>query len=173
MEDDNSADFTPDPEHALAAPDQNFAAGDSLTFLGEPLKGFSIRRQFAAQACGNRLLCGRAQLDRVPCTCGGNEPTCELCGGTGERSGAYDGMFIDVAVLIYLCRCPLSEVQLASRRPNTVVDNALAWAEEAGMNIGSEVFNEACQIYAAIMQQLQDAQFKVTKVREGAGAKNA
>jgi hypothetical protein len=145
--------YTPDPEALaeLPAPDVAFAKSDGHTFRGQPLKPFAVRRQFAAQAMGNRLLCGRVALD---------------------ETGAYDGMFMDVLTVIYLCQCPESDVHLAVRKPDKVVEKALAWGEAEGMAIGSPAFNEACEIYGAIMAELHASQFETAGDGEGGGPKN-
>lgn len=145
---------TPDPE-ALAempAPDAAFAMSDGHTFRGQPLKPFSIRRQFAAQAMGNRLLCGRVTLD---------------------ETGAYDGMFVDVLALLYLCQCPESDVHLAIRKPDKVIEKALAWGEVEGLGISSPDFAEACTIYGNIMRELHASDFDILAGEEGGGPKNA
>ncbi len=162
-----------DPEQITATgPDANFAASEERTFRGEPLKPFSVRRQFAAQAMGNKLLSGRVRLEFVECDCGGI-PECKLCDGTGEHATAYDGMFIDVAQVLYLCRCLQSEVLLASRRPETVLASVLGWAEEVGMCLGSESFEQACEVFVDIMRELKESQFKITKTPPGgSGSKN-
>lgn len=144
----------PDPETLADLPpaDRAFAASDGHTFRGAPLKPFSVRRQFAAQAMGNRLLCGRVGLD---------------------EGGAYDGMFVDVVALLYLCQCPESDVHLAARKPDKVLDKALAWGEASGLSVGSPAFLEACEIYAAILGELHQSQFDVPGSPGDPAPKNA
>lgn len=160
-----------------------FLGSDAHTFAGKPLEPFSIRRQYAAQAMGNRLLGGKARFDDpVPCRrCGGPQfhvnartgeaatavPNCPACGGTGQIHGSYDGMFSDVAALLYLCTCPKAEVLAAFSSPAAVLDRALDWAERQQIAIGSARHAEACAVYHAILADLQRSQFTVG---DGGGA---
>jgi len=142
-----------EPENLSALPGEANAAfldSDTLSFLGEPLKGFSARRQIAAQAIGNRLLSG--------CV-------------TRERDGMYDGMFADVIGVIYLCRCPESDVHLAVRRPEKVLEKALSWADEMQIGIGTPAFEEACEIFGRIIAALEASQFRI-KTPAGGASKN-
>lgn len=139
-------DHAPDPENAT--PDSDFIGSASHVFQGELLEPFSIRRQFAAQALGHKLLSGRANL---------------------ADGGAYDGFYLDVAMVIYLCRCPKSELHLACRKPEDVREKVLAWAEAVKMAPGSPVFTEASEIYTAIFEEVTRAQFKVEEPEGGGG----
>jgi hypothetical protein len=145
-------DFTPDPENiTLESADLSYLKADGFTFQGEQLKAFSITRQFAAQALGNKILSGTAQRD---------------------GRGAYYGMFIDVAALIFLCQCPNSDVLLAVRRPEKVMEKVLDWAETVKLTFGSPSFEQACEIFGEVMASVIDSQFKVQE-KEGTESKNA
>lgn len=141
-------DLDPEQLTSLPAADAAFIASDSLTFLGEKLHPFSVRRQIAAQAIGNRLLSGRV---------------------TGDQAGLYDGMLSDVAGVLYLCSRPESESHLAVRRPDQVMDKALAWAESIGLAVGGDVYTEAVEIYGRIFEALQSAQFRIKEQKSGNG----
>jgi hypothetical protein len=144
-----------------------FVAADAHTFAGRPLAPFSIRRQIAAQALGNKLLSGRARLEApLPCRCLGHDKSCPSCAGTGERHGSYDGQFADVVGLLYLCACQDSEVLRAVREPAAVLDAAIGWAERQRLVLGSPRYLEACSAYHAILSDLQRSQFET--VEDGA-----
>jgi hypothetical protein len=126
-------------------------AGSPHIFRGIALEPLSVRRQLAAQALGNKLLSGRVKLD---------------------EGGAYDGMFADVAVMLFLCSQPVSVAHRAIRRPDDVHQEALEWAEKEGISIGSKDFVAACNVYADILRELQDAQFEVVEHAGGTAPKN-
>jgi len=147
-------DLTPDPEDqgALPAlPNQDLAHAPHI-FRGIELQPFSVRRQIAAQALGNRLLSARVRF---------------------EERGAYDGMFADVAVLLFLCVQPVSTALRALRKPEEVLAAAMDWAETQEIAAGSQIFAEAVEVYAAILRELQEAQFRITETPAGAAPKNA
>jgi len=141
-------DLDPEQLAALPAADAAFIASDSLTFLGDKLHNFSVRRQIAAQAIGNRLLSGRV---------------------TGEQDGLYDGMLSDVAGVLYLCTRPESESHLAVRRPAEVMDKAIAWADSIGLSLGSDTCTEAVEVYGKIFEALQAAQFRIKEQKSASG----
>ena len=161
----DSTDFLA-AEPATAA----FVESDAHTLFGRPLAPFSIRRQIAAQALGNRLLCGRARMEPPqPCTrCAARrDPACPACAGTGERHGTYDGQFADVIGLLYLCTAPDTESLRAVRDPAAVLDAALGWAERERLTLGSPRYLEACAVFFALLSDLQRAQFAVEGAEEG------
>jgi hypothetical protein len=145
---------SPDPENIIPfsnPADQAFVQADNFEFLGEPLQPFSVRRQLAAQAIGNRLLSGRIVED---------------------QAGLYDGQLADAIGVIYLCRCPVSELFLALRKPDTVLENSLVWAESRGIHSNSQAMLEALSVYTQIIKALKDAQFSVVEnSSEGSPAK--
>lgn len=126
-----------DPE-TITAPDR--AAIATYTFLGKPLAPFSIDRQYAAQALGNRLLCGTAEL---------------------TEGGTYPGHVFDVVALLFLCASPESVSMLAMRKPDQVRAQAMAWAQENAISFGSAAMREASEIYAGILGDLQESQFDI------------
>jgi hypothetical protein len=141
-----------------------FVESEAHTLFGRPLAPFSIRRQIAAQALGNRLLCGRARMEPpMPCPrCAPRrDPACPVCEGTGERHGTYDGQFADVVGILYLCVAPDAESLRAVRDPVAVFDAAFAWAERESMTLGSRRYLEACKVFFDLLSDLQRAQFTV------------
>lgn len=140
----------PDPETLTS--DQVYTTADGHTFQGRRLEPFSIRRQYAAQSLGNKLLCGGVSMP--------------------ENGGAYEGMFTDVVALLHLCLSAPSESMLAMRKPEHVLAHALDWAERIGLNIGSPAFREATKVYGDIIRELLAAQFTVEE-KEDAPPKNA
>jgi hypothetical protein len=167
----DSTDFLA-AEPATAA----FVASDAHTLFGQPLAPFSIRRQIAAQALGNRLLCGRARMEPPqPCPrCAGQlDPQCPSCAGTGERHGTYDGQFADVIGLLHLCAAPDAESLRAVRDPVAVFDAAFAWAERERITLGSPRYIEACTVFFAILSDLQRAQFSIEGAEADEGKKKA
>jgi hypothetical protein len=141
---------SPDPEQLrdiLSDPNRAFLSAEGLIFLGEELKEFSAPRQIAAQALGNRLLSGRV---------------------TREQDGMYDGMYADAVCAIYLCRCPKSDVLLAVRRPEKVLEKAMDWAQESQILLGTPAFEEACEAYGRIFEALEASQFRIKEARQGA-----
>lgn len=134
---------TPDPENIIAFPahERAYLNSGDREFLGHQLRPFSIRRQAAAQAMGNRVLSGRVS--------------------GAEQGGMYDGMLSDVIGVIYLCQCAESDVFLAIRKPDAVIEKAFAWAEQVGICIGSEPFNAACEIFSDIIRSIEASQFQI------------
>ena len=141
-----------------------FVESDAHALFGRPILPFSIRRQIAAQALGNRLLCGRARMEPPqPCSrCAArHDPACPSCGGSGERHSTYDGQVADVIGLLYLCTAPDAESLRAVRDPAAVLDTALGWAERERITLGSPRYLEACAVFFALLSDLQRAQFTV------------
>jgi hypothetical protein len=148
-------DLQPDPE--ALTPEQAFREADELFWGTKKLKPSKRRAQYAAQALGNRLLCGTANIQQV-----GNI-TDEESGEERPRYNLYEGLFIDAVCMVYLCICPESDVILAARKPEAVIDKALTWGEREGIDFGSPKFEEAQQIYWRIFEQMYASQFEMAR----------
>ncbi len=150
-----------------------FAASAAHSFRGRKLEPFSIMRQAAAQALGNKLLCGKARLDEPqPCPhCGGVQPpltACPVCEGAGTICTGYDGMFADVAVLLHLCLSGEQQVLDAITSPRDGLAAALAWAESVPLILGSEPYQQACAVYSAILLDLRRSRFALVENKDPA-----
>ncbi len=161
-------------EPAIPSATRAYVASDAHTFLGKALRPFSIRVQIAAQALGNRLLSGRLRgMESSQCpVCGGLGAACPKCKGTGLVWSAYDGMFGDVVIVLYLCASPREEVKAAVLDPSAVLDHALDWAEQQKIVTGSPVYEEACAIYWAMMSELSTAKFEIEGSEPGGPSPN-
>ncbi len=129
----------PDPE-SLTAPTPDAAYTATHTFQGQPLEPFSIRREITAQACGHRLLSGRAKM---------------------EGQTAYDGTYFDVALVLWLCTLGHEQLDAALRDPAAATGHAMDWAEANGLAFGSPIFTEALGIHFAIMAHIFVTRFTV------------
>jgi len=141
----------PDPENLTA--EQAFQQSGEMHFQGELLRPSRKRCEYAAQALGNRVLCGTANI-------------------TPGMTSLYEGFLTDVIVMLYLCRCNASEVLQAHRKPDHILEAALTWGDERGISQGSEAFAEAANLYWDIFAQIQAGRFKV-KAKEGQSGGNA
>jgi len=111
-----------------------FERAAALAWRNQPLAAFSGRRLIAAQACGLRIF--------------------KLAAAEGESLGAYDGIFWDAVITIYLCLGPVSDTLLAVRRPELVAEKALVWAEKQRLSPASPDFAELLALFGRIMEDI-------------------
>jgi hypothetical protein len=149
-------DLQPDPEQlAKMTPEVAFRESEELFWKDRKLSPSRRRAQYAAQALGNRLLCGVANIQEV------GKVIDPATGEEKPRYNLYDGLFVDVVAMLYLCQCPASEVLMAARKPDAILDKALAWGEAEGISFGSPAFDEAQVLYWRIFEQLSASQFEL------------
>ena len=98
------------------------------------LQAFSPRRQAAAQGIGMHFL--NFDSDTVE----------EL-----QRTGSYNGMFLDAVLAIYLCTRPKSTTFKALRAPSSVQEDALNWMDRNSVVIGSERHAEVIDAFGDIV----------------------
>lgn len=151
-------------DEAPAPSERAFTHSIARTFRGLPLQPFAVRRQIAAQALGNRVLCGTARLEPAqPCrTCvGAPAPSCPNCHGSGFIFPAYPGMFADIVATLFLClRTSTREtVNLALTDPDAVRELALQWSEAGQLILGSAAYQEASRVYWEILEELSASRF--------------
>jgi hypothetical protein len=144
MDDTISVLERPDPESPEArkalTPEAAFTESAAMYFRGQLLKPSRKRVEYAAQALGNRVLCGTANL---------------------SDGALYEGFLVDVVVMMYLCTCPASEVMKAVRMPDKVLEQALEWGDLNEISLGSEAWDEAVGNYWSIFEQINKSRFKV------------
>ena len=154
MTDDPNDDNALDPEEITAAAaeapvtnpqDRAFLDAIPDQYLGATLHPFSMHRQLAAQALGNRILCGRVS--------------------TVDDSGFYDGLYIDVIALMYLCSSPVSESITATRRPERIIERAMNWAEQKKIHLGSDAWTDALVIYWLQIDAVNRSAFAVRSAK--------
>lgn len=138
----------PDPENISTQTPANiaFIGSDGLYFKDEKLHPSRRRVNFAAQALGNRILSGSVEM---------------------SGNGIYDGFFIDLACLLYICRAPSKEVDLCYSQPRKVRERAIDWAEGNGLYMGGENFEKGVELYWKIFEQLEASMFAVNSSAGG------
>lgn len=138
----------------------NAKAGFSL--FGNPLHAYSASRRVAAQSMGMLYpYIGEGAGDQF------------------EKTGAYAGMLKDILILLWLCTLPdASEMTKEEVRdpqawnPSRAVANsaraldaAITWGEEQGlMEMNGEKYNEAAQVFIAMVTGVQASEFKLNVV---------
>lgn len=147
---DTAKEHAPDPE-SMSPQDAAFLESEANEFLGEPLQAFSAMRRNAAQALGNRLFCGTAQVE-------------------GDDAGLYPGAMADAVIVLYLCSCPKIEVLRALRKPEEIHAKAMDWADEREIAVGTAAGAEALEVYGGILQQISGSQFEVERDPKPQGA---
>lgn len=124
--------------------DEAFVRSVTHQWKGRPLKPFSAMRQAAAQRCG--LRCGRL-----------NEAEAEAF----KKTGVYDGIMMDVVLVLFLCSCKESTVLAAMRDPESITVDAMNWADREGISYLGEGFMEASAVFSKIMGDLFASDFDV------------
>ena len=115
-------------------PTTAFEKSAVLLWKGQVLRPFSGRRLIAAQACGLKIF--------------------KLAATDAEAVSAYDGIFYDAVLTVYLCASPNSESLLAVRRPATVAESALTWADGQDLSPTSPDFADLLALFGQIMQEI-------------------
>lgn len=145
-------------------PDSFVVARTSFELFGQPLKKYSISRKLAADAMG--IIYGRLPPD------------------SEERlktTGTYPGLLRDVVCVLWLCSISAASEQTeeearkgswtparALLRPGEAMDAAMAWAEPLGLADDAEKLGEAAQVFAAIMNNVSAAEFRLVTSDKGA-----
>lgn len=121
--------------------DVEMASEASPVFVGDlTFEPFKARRLYAANAMGLRAF--RVTEEQREAIVDGDVST-------------YEGMLVDVVIVLYLCSQPLAVSLRALRTPTKVLEQAVAWGERNGVHPLSEMYAEFMAAYGQLIDPIE------------------
>ena len=147
----------PDPEETRISPETAFRRSDSHMFRGQPLHGYSFRRQTTAELFG--LHYGNVAATAVH----RREIEVPVADGAPEKVVVtnYDGMLFDIGLVLWLCSQPDERIKDIRRNPAAHEDELDAWAEEHNLRLNAPDFAESYLLFMQIMADVEASRVAV------------
>lgn len=156
----------PDPEETRISPETAFRRSDSHCFRGQPLHGYSFRRQTTAELFG--LHYGNVPETSV------HRREIEVTGASGTPEKVtvtnYDGMLFDIGLVLWLCSQPDDRIKDIRRAPAAFEDELDAWAEEHDLRLNAPDFAESYLLFMQIMADVEASRVAVAPQSGGEDA---